>query len=521
MNTWLENLPPTSRQRRAALAVSAILLVLLGIVAPFSSKQLPQINSFIPSFEAMVFTTDLVTSVLLYSQFSISRGPALLALASGYLFTAIIVIPHALTFPGAFSETGLLGAGLQSTGWLYWFWHLGFPLAVLAYGLLKNESQPERERSLSRLSAISLSVVFVVALVCGLTLLATAGDSIMPPLNPDRVHISLLNHAIAAVALLVCMLALAVLYARQNSVLDLWLMVVIVAAISELVLAVALVSTRFSLGYYAGRMFSLVTATTVLVVLLIETARLYARLSRSYAMLQRERDSKLVNIEAVAASIAHELKQPLAGIAISNGAASRWLRGTPPDLEEARSAHDAISRDVKRATEVFDDILALFRISQQNKQAIDVNEIALEALNILRENLTDHGVKTQIELTTELPQIMGNRGQLLEVMINLVRNAVEAMDAVEYGNRLLQVKTRLDGRETIAVAVEDSGPGIDREKLESIFDAFVTTKPQGQGLGLALCRMIIERHGGELSARSNQRSGALLQFILPIKSEVR
>ena len=118
---------------------------------------------------------------------------------------------------------------------------------------------------------------------------------------------------------------------------------------------------------------------------------------------------------------------------------------------------------------------------------------------------------------SELPLVMGHRGQLQEVLLNLVRNAIEAMDAVKDGSRVLQVRTERHGRDEIVVAVEDSGPGIDPKKLDGIFDAFVSTKPQGMGLGLAICRMIIERHGGQLSASSDGKNGALFEFVLPIK----
>ena len=519
MDTWLANLPPTSRQSRAALAVSAVLFVLLGIVAPFASEQLAQINSFIPSFAAIAFLTDLITSILLFSQFSISYAPALLALASGYLFSALTIVPYALTFPGAFSEAGLLGAGLQSTAWLYWFWHFGFPLAVLAYGLLKNESQTKRQRAFSPLSAIYLSVAFVVVLVCGLTLLATVGDSIMPRLAQDRVYINPWNHAVGVVALLVGVAAFAVLWARRSSVLDLWLMVVVVAVISELVLAVALVNARYSLGFYAGRIFSLVISTTVLAVLLTETTRLYARLAIANMRLQREQDNKLMSLEAMAASISHEVKQPLAAIAMHSGAASRFLQRTPPDFERVQSNLDAITRDSHRASQIFDDLRALYGRADQGQEPIDVNEIARGVLNILETELRDHGVITRVQLTPELPIVMGQRGQLQEVFLNLVRNAIDTMDNIKDGRRVLTLTTERQDRDGIVVAVEDSGPGIDPKRLDKIFEPFVTTKPHGMGLGLAICRMIIERHGGQLSAGSSEKKrGALFQFTLPIKS---
>jgi membrane-associated sensor protein len=139
---FLAYLPATSQQRRLVFFVATFLLIASAIAAPFADLPVRRFDSFIPSIAAIIFVNDLVTSVLLFAQYSIVPSRAMLVLAGGYLFTALIVIPHALTFPGAFTQTGLLGAGLQSTGWLYFFWHIGSPIAVLAYACLKDEIRP-------------------------------------------------------------------------------------------------------------------------------------------------------------------------------------------------------------------------------------------------------------------------------------------------------------------------------------------------------------------------------------------
>src|SRR5262249_6401650 len=141
-----------------------------------------------------------------------------------------------------------------------------------------------------------------------------------------------------------------------------------------------------------------------------------------------------------------------------------------------------------------------------------------DILNAREKGLKNSGIGTPTKLRPEPPLVFGHRGQLHEVLLNLIRNAIEAMEAVKDGRRMLQLRTEKNGRDAIAIEVEDTGPGIDKEKLEDIFEAFVTTKPKGMGLGLAICRMIIERHGGQLSASSADKGGALFQIILPIKS---
>ena len=137
-DTWLD-LPPTPLQTRWALAVTAVVLAGFAAVVPIAGRPLAELNAFFPSLDAILFVSDLITAVLLYAQFSISRSRALLALATGYLFTALIVIPHALTFAGAFSPTGLLGANIQTGSWLFIFWHIGFAAALLAYAVLREE----------------------------------------------------------------------------------------------------------------------------------------------------------------------------------------------------------------------------------------------------------------------------------------------------------------------------------------------------------------------------------------------
>ncbi|HSV21825.1 MAG TPA: PAS domain-containing protein, partial [Xanthobacteraceae bacterium] len=209
------------------------------------------------------------------------RLGALLVLACGYLFSALIIIPHALTFPGAFSPTGLLGAGLQTTASLYWFWHLLFPVALLGYGLMRDENPDPAPAQPSLLAVIVRGIALVLVLVCGLTLLATAGNDYLPPLFADRVDFTPAARLAAATTMLTSASAVAVLWLRRRSLLDEWLMIVALAALLEMALGAMFVSERFSLGFYAGRAFSLLTSTIVLVVLLAETTRLYANVTRS------------------------------------------------------------------------------------------------------------------------------------------------------------------------------------------------------------------------------------------------
>jgi PAS domain S-box-containing protein len=232
--------------------------------------------------------------------------------------------------------------------------------------------------------------------------------------------------------------------------------------------------------------------------------------------LERERENKLMNVDAITASIAHEVKQPLTAIATYASAALRFLERTPPAYDEVHAALDRVISDSHRASEVFDSIRALFRKTDQAREPIDVSHIILEAVQSLNGELKDHGVTTHTELMSELPLIEGQRNQLQQVIINLIQNAIEAMKTTSDQSRELRVRTKLRDGDAIVVAVEDTGPGIDPRRLDGIFDAFVTTKADGMGLGLAICRTIIENHGGKISALSDGNTGTQFQFVLPI-----
>jgi signal transduction histidine kinase len=515
------DLPPTPQQRRLVLIIAVAQLVAFGVVAPMGDIPLLPVPAFIPSVQAIIFVNDLITSVLLFAQYSITRSAALLTLASGYLFTALIVIPQALTFPGAFTADGLLGAGPQSSTWLYIFWHIGSPAAMAVYGCIKDRDRPNGKEYGSAATAIGWCVVLVCIVVCALTWVATAGKQFLPSVfTPDRIHMIPIRAAIASAAeLLATVLAVAVLWMRRRSVLDYWLLLVLGGMMPDKILPIFLFTTsRYTVGYYAGRTFLLMTSVFVLVQLLAETTRLYAGLARANLRLQRERDNKLMSVQAIMASISHEVRQPLAAITSNASAALRWLGRTPPDHDEVRASLNRIVSDGHRTGEVFDGIRTLFGRANQGQQQVDMNEIILDVLNSLRGELDDHRVATRPDLTFERPLVVGYRGQLRQVIFNLAHNAIEAMATTTNRKRELSVRTELRGHDEIVVSVQDSGPGIDPGRLDGIFGAFVTTKAHGTGLGLAICRMIIEHHGGQLSALSDGKGGALFQFVLPIAS---
>ena len=326
----IATMTPTARQRRLTLVLAAIVLIATTIIAPFGAIQLRRIDGFIPATESAIIITDFLTAVLLFSQSRIIGSRGLLLLASGYLFSALVVLPHLLTFPGAFAPSGLLGAGLSTTAWLFIFWHLGLPISVIGYALI------DERRALSP-SAIYFSVMFVICFACLLTWIVVVHDDVLPALFVDQIGFTAWANRVTSMDFVISLVALVVLWRRQKSVLDLWLIVSVCALVAELAITTFVITSRFSLGFYTQRIFSLGASTIVLSALLAEAV-----------------------------------------------------------------------------------------------------------------------------------EIQGDN---------------------------------------IAVAVEDSGPGIDKDQLGDIFTAFVTTKPHGMGLGLAISRMIIDYHGGKLTAASDSKCG--------------
>jgi signal transduction histidine kinase len=514
----IATMEPTLRQRRLALAIIGMLSIGFAAVAPFAAQQMAQIASFVPTIEAIIFVTSLTTAVLLFSQFSIVGSRELLLLASGYLFAASIVIPHALSYPGAFAPKGLLGSGIQVTPWLYVFWHFGFSAAVLGYACLLDTNSKKLFLNDSSMPAICLSVAIVVTLVCALTWSVVAKEQYWPRLLTTEVNFTRLTNYVTAIPLATSLLAFVVLWIRRRSVLDLWLAVAIFATVVEQAISCLFIFNRYSLGAYAVRTFSVIVSTIVLSAMLSESVRVYASLARTNRMLRRERENKLTNLAAVVGAITHELRQPLTGISTKSAAARRYLGQEPPNIDRAQ----AILGDLANASLRIDDVLksvgALFRSTNPEQEPIDVNKLILEALQFMRDELARHDITVDTQLNDELPLIVGHRGQLQEVLLNLMQNAVDAMRTITDRRRVLRVGTELQGARAVVISVEDSGPGIELKKMSSVFDAFVTTKATGMGLGLALSQTIIERHDGQIVVVPSANHGAHFRITLPIKT---
>jgi C4-dicarboxylate-specific signal transduction histidine kinase len=252
----------------------------------------------------------------------------------------------------------------------------------------------------------------------------------------------------------------------------------------------------------------------------IERKRAEDELRRSEASLREAqselaRVTRLTTMGEMAASIAHEVNQPLAGIVTNANASLRWLAGDSPNLAEAREAIRRIIRDGDRAGDVTKRIRALFTKTRAAKERLDVNEAIGKVVVLAGSEMRKNRITLQMELAADLPPVIGDRVQLQQVVLNLVLNGIEAMGTIQDRPRELVIRTqRGEGDDEVCVAVQDSGIGLDPESREQVFDAFHSTKPDGLGLGLSISRSIIEGHGGRLWAESNNGPGATFQFTL-------
>jgi signal transduction histidine kinase len=512
----LATLPPSKGQIRLAIGVVAALVLAFALTIPFTNIQLPRVDAFIPAFETAIIFNDLVTAALLFAQFSIMRTRALLVLAGGFLYSALIVIPHALTFPGVFAPTGLLGAGLQTTAWLYYFWHVGSPMAVIAYVLLKDEDTGPRRTERLPAAIIGWSVALVISIVCVLTFVAIEADTLLPRIMAGTAKanrdVLLLIGALTAIFNAV---ALALLWIRRRSVLDLWLMVMCCAWLAETVVT-ASVTGRFTFGFYASRLYSFIAVFSVLLVLLSETMTLYSNLVYSTLRRRSNREGRKIAMDAMAASIAHEVTQPIAAMTNNSHATLILLARTPPNIEEVRAALDAIVRDGDRASAVIASLRAMFKRKTNQRAGFNVNDLVQEVLKLVDVDLRSRQVTVSTELREGLPQLSADRAQLQQVFLNLFMNAIEAMRTVTDGVRLLRIRSDfIQERSGIIVTVEDSGPGIDSRDRGRIFEPFFSTKSTGTGIGLAICQSIVESHGGHIRVSDNHPRGAIFHVALP------
>lgn len=246
------------------------------------------------------------------------------------------------------------------------------------------------------------------------------------------------------------------------------------------------------------------------------TAKMRAENELRIAQAELARSAHVSRMGAMTASIAHEINQPLAAIVANASAGLRWMERTPPDLAEARESFEQIGQEGRRAADVIESVRSMFKSRELAHASIDLNQLIREVLALVEGAVQKHGIVMRTELTEALVPVTGNRVQLQQVLFNLLTNAIEAMESVV--DRRVLVRSELANGGEVQVTIEDSGSGIDSKAFDKIFNSFFTTKGEGMGMGLSICRSIVESHGGSLLALPGQSRGATFQFTLPARA---
>ena len=244
------------------------------------------------------------------------------------------------------------------------------------------------------------------------------------------------------------------------------------------------------------------------------TAAKHAQEALQQAQSELAHVTRVTTLGELTASIAHEVNQPLAGIITNGEACLRWLRNEPPNLEEARSAVARMIRDGNRASEVIRRLRALTKKTDPQKMPLEINDVIKDVVGLVQREVLNHRVRLGLDLDPKLTTVFGDRVQLQQVIINMIMNGIEAMGTVTNRSRELVIRSRRHEPDQALIAVQDSGTGIDPDNRDRLFNAFFTTKPNGMGMGLSICRSIIEAHGGEMWASPNDGPGATFSFTV-------
>jgi signal transduction histidine kinase len=512
----IANMPATGQQKAMAVGVAVLLVVAAAVIAPFASIQLGRVDAFIPVLQTALSIADLITAALLFAQYSIQPQTALLALASGYMFSGSFAFLQTLAFPGGYAPAGLIGDGLNSPAWIYVLWHTTFPAAILVYALSKDATRAARPGR-PIVTAIAITIACVLATIAVLTWIVTTKTEYIPSFYTSDVRLQTqFGNQVNAVLWLWVATVLAVLFARRRTILDLWLMVTLLACMPNFLVAMIGSSVRFTIGWYAARCFVLFSSCTLVTVLLIETMFLYSRLASAITMQRRERTNRLLSVEAVTGAIAHELGAPLGAIALNASTALSQLRSHPRELEDMEDILSDIEADSHRAAAIVSSIREMTTKTIHRSALTSAEDVGQLALRLLKHDLQINEVSVTAEFQSNLPEVQIDGIELQQVLLNLVTNAIDAMSSSPPEARRLRLKTSFDGQSTVLMSVQDSGPGISAVDRERIFDPFFTTKPGGMGLGLAISSTLVASRGGKLRLIKSDSDGSIFELAIPV-----
>lgn len=523
---FLSTLHPGRYDRRLALGVVVVSLLAFAATAPFAKTPLAPVPPFIPLHASALVVSDAVTAVLLFGTFGFTRSRSILILAAAYVFTALITIAHALSFPGLFAPMGLLGAGAQGTAWIYMFWHAGFPALVIAYALARQgwHSRVLVDVPLSRVVVATIAAVALV--VAALTALATQGQILLPPIMAGHRYTSSMIGVVITVWGLSVAAVVVLWRSKPHTILDLWLMVVMCAWILDIALSAVLNAGRFDLGFYTGRIYGLMAATFVLAVLLVQNGMLYARLVQAYEgerrargrMQAKSRELAAANLEldAFSYTVSHDLRGPLRHVQGYIELLRRDAGG--PSSGNAGRYIGIIATSADEMGKLIDHLLAFSKMGRGEIEevAVDMRPLIDACVAGLEAEARGREIDWRIGA---LPLTRGDPRLLRQVWANLLGNAVKYTRGRDRATIEIGSESREGDRAVFHV--RDNGVGFDMAHARRLFTVFQRLHSaeefEGTGVGLATAQRIVARHGGRIWAESKPGEGATFYFTVALE----
>jgi len=534
--TLLSTLPAGRQDRRRAVGTILVSSIIFAAAAPFARTALPALPAFLPAYQSAFVLCELVTAALLFGQYAILRSLGLMLLGSAYLFSALMAVAHAASFPNLFLQAGLPGGGTQTTAWIYFLWHAGFAIWVIAYALLdKLDGDDGATRHGSPAIWLTLCIGLVIGAAAACVWVATSGQDLLPVLMagnqdaPAKVYV-------AAASVLLGLLAIPFLWRRKpHSVLDLWLMVVMFAWVFEVALAAVLNGGRYDLGWYGGRIYGLLAATFILIVLLLDNASLYSQLARSHE-LERDaasalRDAKNLAEEAThaksqfLANMSHEIRTPMNAML---GMTQLALKGRL----EARQ-RDYLEKSLKAGRHllgVLNDILDFSKI-EAGKLSIENVDFELDQVlsnigDLINEKASAKGLELVIDVDDKVPKtLVGDPLRLGQILVNFANNAVKFTQTGEVAI-VIGIKEERADEVVLHCSVTDTGIGLSPEQCEQLFqsfqqaDASTTRNFGGTGLGLAISKHLAQLMNGEVGVQSRLGHGSTFWFTATLRKSL-
>ncbi len=502
------------RQRNVAISIGIMLIVLFALVIPFAKSPWLMIEPFIPIVVTIVFWSDIITAVLLFSQALVTRRTPIVVLFATYLFSGLMTIPYLFSFPGLFAPLGLFGGNTQTTNWLWIVWHAGFPLGILLYLWLDSRPAPPLASTGRTVALAAISAAAIGLLIVGLSAVAYRFNHFLPTLVINRNYERVISSGIGPVLWLVGLAALIAIIVRTRGqmIVHLWLTIAMIAWLLDVAMTL-LSGERFSIGWYIARVNTVFASIAVLLAMLYEINQLYYRLSRK----EQELSNALQLRNQFLMLAAHELKTPLTTIAGSAQLLQRTLARHELATERDQRRAEVMVQQVERLNMLIANLLDVSRIHEGrlslSREQVDLTLLSQRIADEISATLLNH----QIILSgVDTPHVIaGDRQRLEQMLHNLLGNAIKY--SPEGGTIHLDLAP---AGETICLSVSDRGLGIAAADLPHLFDKFYRVpnadyQINGLGIGLSVVREIILLHGGTITVESQPGHGSTFRVFLP------